>query len=547
MKKILNFSLIILGIFILFFSFNNSTTAQSTNTPCKVKSAYFQPSGDQENIFSDENKPEVKVVIETENCANKEIQFSLMEIDDLTEQPCYSGPGCVVDDSVISFNEIDLPVPVTNILEIFFKLGEDECEPAVGQFDCRLYIEMDTSSGGLTETYSSEGKADGELNYDCDTVCDENPEFVGISGGQTRAIWFFFGTSISDQRGPYDDIAACNQARTDFKTTTGSEANSRCFFELTFDPSPPPPTTFPPGTSSYDNTYELLAPIPGVVPGNVVGPDFNLGNYVNNLIKVLIGLASAMAVFMIVFGGIEWMMSDSFISKGEGKKKILNAIKGLVLLLGSYLILITINPDLVTIDFRLDKQTIKIEYSGDTNVGIPQTGVSCPTGIDCNIPSTPNENLVYSIVSKLNGKTTYRFGGKGTPPPYQYETKECPPTGPCKTFCPPGTICLDCSGFVNFVLRYSGYKEFNGGTQTIFSNAERVNSITNTEVNGVTLKPGDLLGWTSGNRHVLIYVGNGKIADSHGGSGREPGNAVGIYNTTEYKNKIKFIKRVESR
>ncbi len=535
MKKILNFSLIVLGIFTLFLSFNNSSIAQSTTAPCNVKNAYFQPAGTQpEAWYSDTNRPTIKMVIETENCSGKELDISLLEDD----------YGIGNDDAVAGVDNLKLKVITSNLTEITLKAGEDECEIRPN-LDCDyFYIEV---KGDVENNYVSEGKPNGELKYECDAFCDENFEFVGTNYGNAKAVWFFFGTGPSDQRGPYDDITACNQARADFKTTTGNETNGRCFFKLTFEPTPPPPTPFTTGSSSYDNSYELLAPIPGVVPGNVVGPDFNLGTYVNNLIKVIIGLAAAMAVFMIVFGGIEWMMSDSFISKGEGKKKILNAIKGLVLLLGSYLILITINPDLVTIDFRLDKQTIKIEYSGDTNVGIPQTGVSCPTGIDCNIPSTPNENLVYSIVSKLNGKTTYRFGGKGTPPPYQYETKECPPIGPCKTFCPPGTICLDCSGFVNFVLRYSGYKEFNGGTQTIFSNAERVNSITNTEVNGVALKPGDLLGWTSGNRHVLIYVGNGKIADSHGGSGREPGNAVGIYNTTEYKNKIKFIKRVEPR
>ncbi len=543
MKKILNFSLIIVGIFTLFFSFNNSTSAQSINAPCKVKNAYFQPAGFQnDDWYDDENKPTVKAVVETENCTGKKIEFSITSTKNNA------------DTDVSGFDNVELPIPPTGLLEITFKAGEDECFQNE-TIDCNFYIDLDNSFGGIESDYSSKDKTDGEISYNCDTdilfgiggTCDENFEFVGIGGGNVRAIWFFFGTSVSDQRGPFDDITACNQARADFKTLTGSDSNSRCFFKLTFDPTPPPATPFTPGTSSYDNTYELLAPIPGVVPGNVVGPDFNLGNYVNNLIKVIIGLASAMAVFMIVFGGIEWMMSDSFISKGQGKKRIFDAIKGLVLALGSYLILITINPDLVIIDFRLDKQTIKVEFSGDTNVGIPQTGISCPPGVDCNIPNTPNENLVYSIVSKLNGKTTYRFGGKGTPPPYQYETKECPPTGPCKTFCPPGTICLDCSGFVNFVLRYSGYKEFNGGTQTIFSNAERVISMTDNSVNGTALKPGDLLGWTSGNRHVLIYVGNGKVADSHGGSGREPGKAIGIYSTTEYKDKIKFIKRVEPR
>lgn len=349
MKKILNFSLIILGIFTLFFSFNNFTSAQSLNAPCKVKNAYFQPAGTQPDAwYSDTNKPTVKIVIETENCAGKELDISLLEDD----------YGVANDDAVEGLDNIKLNVIASNITEITVKAGEDECEIRPN-LDCDyFYIEV---KGDVEDNYVSEGKPGGELKYECDSFCDENFEFVGTNYGNARAVWFFFGTGVSDQRGPYETIAACNQAREDFKTTTGNESNSRCFFKLTFDPTPPPPTQFTAGTSSYDNTYELLAPIPGVVPGNVVGPDFNLGNYVNNLIKVIIGLASAMAVFMIVFGGIEWMMSDSFVSKGQGKKKILDAIKGLVLALGSYLILITINPNLVIIDFRLDKQTIDIQ------------------------------------------------------------------------------------------------------------------------------------------------------------------------------------------
>lgn len=399
MKKILNFSLIILGIFTLFFSFNNSTKAQ-TSPVCKVKNAYFQPAGFQNNgWYDDENKPTVKAVIETENCSGKEVEFSITSTKDN------------VDTDVAGFDNVDLPIPTTGLLEVTFKAGEDECFQNE-QIDCNFYIDLDNSSGGIESDYSSEGKPDGEISYNCDTdilfgiggVCDENFEFVGVSGGNVKAVWFFFGTSDSDQRGPYDDIAACNQARADFQTTAGNEANSRCFFKLIVENTPPPPTPFPPGTSSYDDTYELLAPIPGVVPGNVVGPDFNLGNYVNNLIKVIIGLAAAMAVFMIVFGGIEWMMSDSFIKKGEGKKRIFDAVKGLVLALGSYLILITINPDLVIVDFRLDKQTIQLQEIADDGsvltINYSNKSGECP--VDCVnlLPEVPIKNSSGKQVEK---------------------------------------------------------------------------------------------------------------------------------------------------
>lgn len=137
MKKILNFSLIILGIFTLFFSFNNSTSAQSLNAPCKVKNAYFQPAGLQNNNwYDDENKPTVKAIVETENCTDKKIEFSITSTKDN------------VDSDVSGFDNIEFPIPATGLLEVTFKAGEDECfrqtEP-----NCNFYIDLDNSSEGL--------------------------------------------------------------------------------------------------------------------------------------------------------------------------------------------------------------------------------------------------------------------------------------------------------------------------------------------------------------------------------------------------------------
>lgn len=65
-----------------------------------------------------------------------------------------------------------------------------------------------------------------------------------------------------------------------------------------------------------------------------------------------LALAAALSVIMIVWGGVEYMLSDSLFSKDEGKKKIWNAIWGLGLALVSWLILYTINPELL--NFKLN-------------------------------------------------------------------------------------------------------------------------------------------------------------------------------------------------
>lgn len=50
---------------------------------------------------------------------------------------------------------------------------------------------------------------------------------------------------------------------------------------------------------------------------------------------------------MIIWGGVLYMTTDSWMGKDEGKTKILSALEGLGIALISWLILYTINPALV--------------------------------------------------------------------------------------------------------------------------------------------------------------------------------------------------------
>jgi hypothetical protein len=60
-----------------------------------------------------------------------------------------------------------------------------------------------------------------------------------------------------------------------------------------------------------------------------------------------LAVAAALAVIMIVWGGVEIMLSESVFKKDDGKKKIKDAIYGLLLALVSWLILYTINPKIL--------------------------------------------------------------------------------------------------------------------------------------------------------------------------------------------------------
>ena len=72
--------------------------------------------------------------------------------------------------------------------------------------------------------------------------------------------------------------------------------------------------------------------------------------YLTGMVKLLIMVAGVLAVIMIMLGGIQYMSSDAISGKEEGKEKITQALFGLLLAIASWLILNTINPDLLIIN-----------------------------------------------------------------------------------------------------------------------------------------------------------------------------------------------------
>lgn len=73
----------------------------------------------------------------------------------------------------------------------------------------------------------------------------------------------------------------------------------------------------------------------------------SLGSFLSMVFNLGIALAVALSVVMITLGGIQYMTTDSWNKKEEGKERIRNALYGLGLALISWLILFTINPCLV--------------------------------------------------------------------------------------------------------------------------------------------------------------------------------------------------------
>lgn len=97
-----------------------------------------------------------------------------------------------------------------------------------------------------------------------------------------------------------------------------------------------------------DTTYKLLAPLSDKLTIFESEKKCALGEYLNIIVKLVVGLSAVLAMVMIVLGGIEYM-GESISHKKAGMEKIRNAILGLLIGLTAVLILNTINPKLLNL------------------------------------------------------------------------------------------------------------------------------------------------------------------------------------------------------
>ncbi len=111
--------------------------------------------------------------------------------------------------------------------------------------------------------------------------------------------------------------------------------------------------------------YTLLAPLPEI------GSETTFGNYLPRIFNLAVGIAAGLAFVMITFGGIMYATSDAISGKSAGREYVEDAIWGLLLVIGAWVILNTINPQIL--EFNLD-------------IPVPPQASSTPTVISPNSP-----------------------------------------------------------------------------------------------------------------------------------------------------------------
>ena len=156
--------------------------------------------------------------------------------------------------------------------------------------------------------------------------------------------------------------------------------------------------------------------IGGIKPTDQTGPAEWI-SYIFNFGMAIVGLA---IIYSVVRAGIEWMTSgDNQTGITNAKGRIKGAVLGLLILLGSYVMLETINPNLVIL--KTPNVNIKVEemdfrlFSGSKTPCSPD--MRCQTGETCIDPKTmaaPSQDKSGYCV-KLESGPAVSSSPSGTP------------------------------------------------------------------------------------------------------------------------------------
>lgn len=114
-----------------------------------------------------------------------------------------------------------------------------------------------------------------------------------------------------------------------------------------------------PDPNNPSTEYCLLAPLPLTNPGGPVDAKTSTSTYLPGLFKLMIALATALAVVRLIYAGIKYMSTDAFGGKEDAKGIIEETLWGLLLVMSSWLIINTINPKLLDFDLKIEKIDIQ--------------------------------------------------------------------------------------------------------------------------------------------------------------------------------------------
>ena len=102
----------------------------------------------------------------------------------------------------------------------------------------------------------------------------------------------------------------------------------------------------------YDPHAECYTSISPIV--DPLGTEINAKSsptfYLQGIYRIGIGICFVLGVIMFTWAGIEYIITESISGKSDAKGRIISALTGLAIALASYILLYTINPDLLNMN-----------------------------------------------------------------------------------------------------------------------------------------------------------------------------------------------------
>lgn len=175
------------------------------------------------------------------------------------------------------------------------------------------------------------------------------------------------------------------------------------------------PIAFPILSRAADAPQAVITtsiPIPGSpveqsVEGFARGRVKDLGGYISTIYTFLVSIVGVVAAVSMIYGGFLWMTSGGAADRAKaGQKRITDSLVGLVLAFGAYLLLNTINPDLV--NFKpLVLPRVTTERANFQKILGGDVGTLCKSDADCEPP------LTCLVVKEAPNAAGLRWFGEG--------------------------------------------------------------------------------------------------------------------------------------
>lgn len=142
------------------------------------------------------------------------------------------------------------------------------------------------------------------------------------------------------------------------------------------------------------------------------GGNTPLSTYLSQAYTLLVTVSSLLAVVFLVVGGVRYMLSEAFTDITKAKKQMWSAMWGLVIILGSFLILYSINPNLLNFSLLIppvaqtpsgfSPVTSGVSTGNNNSLSCP---ASCPSGYFCDSTTSGRcaNNVYKNITTNIPG------------------------------------------------------------------------------------------------------------------------------------------------